>query len=77
MAWPSSKDKQAKPQIVVLALVLIAIAAVVGMSYLDNPYYAVARAVVYAGLVVVVAAQLGTCLRLARGSDLGKRGHSE
>jgi hypothetical protein len=53
----------------VVILLLIVVAAVSAIPFLSNPYFAIAEVLIYAGLVAVVAAQLITCLRLARGSE--------
>jgi hypothetical protein len=73
----SSSDGQPKSRNVVLGLIilLILIAAVIGISFLSNPCYALAEVVSYAGLMAVVAAQLRTCLRLARGSEYSSKLH--
>ena len=77
MASSSSGGGQAKPGNVVLGLTILVvlIAVVIGISFLSNPYYAIAELVIYGGLVAVVAAQLRTCLRLAKGSEYSSKLH--
>src|SRR5262249_60442555 len=49
-----------------LAILLVLIAAVIGISFLGNPYYAIAEVLLYALLVTIVALRLRNCLRLAK-----------
>jgi hypothetical protein len=77
MASSSSGGGNSKPRNVVfgLTILILVIAAVIGISFLSNPYYAIAELVIYGGLVGVVAAQLRTCLRLAKGSEYSSKLH--
>lgn len=53
----------------ILIVVVVLIAAVIGISFLPQPYYAIGQVVIYAGLVAAIAGKLRTCLRLSKGTD--------
>lgn len=65
---PSPKSGAIATGLTILILVAL-VAAVVGISFLPNPYYAIGEVLIYAGLVALVAGKLRACLRLAYGSE--------
>jgi len=67
----NSGSAQRKTGSVVIGLTILLglIAAVVGLSCLPNPWYAVGEVAIYAVLVAVVAGKLRSCLRIAQGTE--------
>jgi hypothetical protein len=54
---------------IVFCILVVVIAAGIGISYLPQPYYAIGQVVIYAGLLALIAVKLRTCLGLAKGSE--------
>ncbi len=76
MASSTSGSPQPKPGttavgfkvLIIVAIGVVFIAAVIGISFLPNPYFTIAVVIIYAGQVALIAARLITCLRLAQGT---------
>jgi hypothetical protein len=76
MSSPGSPQKPETPSgslaggIVVL---LVLVAVVVGIDYLEHPYYALAHLAIYGMMVFAVGQRLRACLRLAAAGEQSSR----
>jgi hypothetical protein len=73
MASSTTSRPQPKPGAVAIGfaifILVVLIAAVIGIFNLPQPYFAIGQVVIYAGLLAVIAGKLRTCLGLAKGSE--------
>jgi hypothetical protein len=73
MSSPTSSTPKAKPgpatPTIAIGILVVLIAAVVGISLLPQPYFAIGQVVIYAGLVAAIVGKLRTCFRLAKGFE--------